>query len=97
MSAIYSPEHKILHNELDNNGWSLDSNNSNKKKFIYKYKKANDINPNDEFVLDYISSYEVAVTVPIPCSSIAYRNKFKQGDIQVIQEYLNIHLSNYKC
>ena len=91
MNDIYSPYHNILHNELNNNGWCLDSNKSNNKKFIYKCK-----NPYDEFILDYISSYELAVTVPIPSSSIAYRNTFNQKNIQVIQEYLNMHLSNYK-
>ena len=96
MNDIYSPHHNILHNELNNNGWSLDSNIKNKK-FIYKKKRANQFNPYDEFILDYISSYELAVTVPIPCSSIAYRNTFNQKDTQVIQEYLNMHLSNYKC
>jgi len=99
MSTIYSLQHNILHNELNKNGWSLDNNinNNNNKKFIYKIKHANNINQYDEFVLDYISSYELAITVPIPCSSISYRNTFKQKDIQGIQEYLKMHLSNYKC
>lgn len=99
MSDTYSSEHDILHNELNNSGWTLDNNNRNNNKFIYKYKNGNHVNPYDEFILEYISSYEVAVTVPISycSSSIAYRNTFNQRDIQVIQEYLNMHLSNYKC
>jgi hypothetical protein len=97
MSTTHSLQHNILHNNLNNSGWTLDNKNSNNKKFIYKNKHANQVNPYDEFILDYISSYEVAVTVPIPCSSISYRNTFNQRDVQVIQEYLNMHLSNYKC
>ena len=97
MSAvIHSPQHNILHNELINNGWSVDSNsNINSKKFVYKYNTK----PYDEFILDYISSHEITVTVPIPycSSSIAYRNIFEQRDIQVIQDYLKMHLSNNGC
>ena len=92
MSAIYSSQHDILHTELINNGWSVDSI-SNSNKIIYKSKNTI-LNPYDEFILDYISSNEVAVTVPIPSSSIAYRNVFLQRDTTVIQEYLQIHLSN---
>ena len=92
MSDIYSQTHSILHIELANNGWIVDKNKSNSKKFIYSNR-----NPYDEFILDYSSTNEIAVTVPINRSSIAYRNTFQQKDIQIIQEYLNMHLDNYKC
>jgi hypothetical protein len=92
MSVIYSSQHNILHNELINNGWAVDKN-SNKNKIIYKCKNTV-LNPYDEFILDYISAYEVAVTVPIPSSSVSYRNVFLQRDTTVIQNYLKIHLSN---
>jgi len=95
MSIIYYPEHNAIHNELVNNGWTIDNSNSNnKKKFIYT---RSNVNPYDEFIINYISANEVAVTVPIPCSSISYRNTFLQRDTQIIQDYLKMHLSNYTC
>ena len=95
MNAVYSSQHNILHNELITNGWSITNNNNNynnNNRNIYIYK--NNKNVYDEFILDYISKNEVAVTVPIPCSSISYRNIFQQRDIEVIQEYLKMHLYN---
>ena len=92
MNDVYSQTHSILHNELTNNGWYVDRTNSNSNKFIYSNE-----NPYDEFILDYSSSHEIAVTVPINGSCIAYRNTFQERDMQSIQAYLNIHLSNYKC
>ena len=91
MNAVYSSKHNILHNELITNGWTI-TNNSNNNRNIYIYK--NNKNVYDEFILDYISKNEVAITVPIPCSSISYRNIFQQRDIEVIQEYLKMHLYN---
>ena len=91
MNAVYSSKHNILHNELITNGWTI-TNNSNNNRNIYIYK--NNKNVYNEFILDYISNNEVAVTVPIPCSSISYRNIFQQKDTEVIQEYLKMHLYN---
>jgi hypothetical protein len=90
MNADYSPQHHIFHNELIENGWLISNNMSTSKSYIYKNNK----NVYDEFILDYISNYQVAVTVPIPCSTISYRNIFQQKDTKVIQEYLKLHVNN---
>ena len=85
--------HNILNNELTNNGWTTSGEN-NLNKFVYKNHKNTNLAAYNEFILDYKPSYEVAITVPIPYSSISYRRTFPQEDIKVIHEYLRMHLSN---
>ena len=92
----------IIHNELVNNGWHT-SNRANISipitntyiKFIYKKQKFNSL-PFAEFIIEYISKNEIAITVPIPFreSCLSYRNIFSIEDVDSIQDYIKIHLSN---
>jgi hypothetical protein len=89
-----------IHNELIKNGWCAYSNdkhksntNSNSNSNKTSYRKNN---PYDEFIINYISSDEVDITVPIPFydSSLSYRSTFKITDTENIYEYIKVHLQN---
>jgi hypothetical protein len=84
----------ILHDEFINNGWVKSTNTSNNK-YVYKHSKLDDF-IFDEFIFDYSSDNEVAITVPIPFknSSISYRNSFSLKNITDIRDYIKTHLSN---
>ncbi len=91
--------HNTIHNTLLDAGWmpksttSASSSTSTNNKFIYRNK-----DPYDEFSLEYISTKDVMITVPIPFhgSSLAYQKTFSTDNIAIILNYLQIHLGNYQ-
>jgi hypothetical protein len=62
-------------------------------KYIYRNK-----DPYDEFIVEYTSSKDVLITVPIPFrgNSLAYQKTFSTDNMAVILNYLEIHLGNYR-
>ena len=81
--------HGDIHNEFINHGWK-ETQVQNK----YIYRKAS---PFDEFIIEYISATQVAVTVPIPfqTSSTAYKNTFTRQQTADIPDYIKLHLANF--
>jgi len=82
-----------IHEQLTNNGWSQSQKNNDTKKFIYVKTK-----PYDEFVINYISTKKMEITVPIPFNydSILYKCTFNIQDVDEINEFITTHLNNYK-
>jgi hypothetical protein len=99
--------HNTIHNTLLEAGWmpksttcssttcssTTSASNSTNNKFIYRNK-----DPYDEFSLEYMSTKDVMITVPIPFhgSSLAYQKTFSTDNIAIILNYLQIHLGNYQ-
>jgi len=79
-----------VRNELVENGWSRVKGSCANK---YVYRKSH---PYDEFIIEQLSSDEVAITVPIPFreSSISYKNTFRSENMDEMQEYIKLHLCN---
>jgi hypothetical protein len=84
--------HNLLHNELINHGWI--TTNDNASKVIYKHPRNTHLAAYNEFILDYQSPCEVAITVPMPSNSVAYRHTFPLEDVSVVQTYLQLHIAN---
>ena len=89
--------HNTIHNTLLEAGWmpksTTSTSTSNNNKFVYRNK-----DPYDEFSLEYISTKDIMITVPIPFhgSSLAYQKTFSTDNIAIILNYLQIHLGNYQ-
>ena len=87
--------HDTIHNILLAVGWSPNDKknvSTSKSKFVYRNK-----DPYDEFILEYISSKDILITVPIPFrgSSMAYQKSFSTDNMAIILNYLQVHLGNY--
>lgn len=84
-----------IHNTLIESGWTPKSTNTSTS--VSKYV-SRDKNPYDEFILEYISSKEIIITVPIPFrgSCLSYEKTFSTDNMDIILNYLQIHLGNYK-
>jgi len=90
-----------IHNTLLEAGWTPKHTTSGSSptsltsptKYIYRNK-----DPYDEFIVEYISSKDILITVPIPFrgNSLAYQKTFSTDNMAVILNYLQIHLGNYK-
>jgi hypothetical protein len=87
----------IIEEELTKNGWSCTFDKNKKNTIRFHNRKYYASNPYDEFIIEYISKDEVAVTVPIPfCeSSISYTHVFNESNMNDIHDYIKMHLSNY--
>ena len=93
--------HNTIHNTLLEADWTLKhtsvsvsvSSPTSPTKYIYRNK-----DPYDEFIVEYISSKDVLITVPIPFrgNSLAYQKTFSMDNMAVILNYLEIHLGNYR-
>jgi hypothetical protein len=85
--------HHTIHNTLLDAGWTPKNVSTNNSKFTYRQK-----DPYDEFILEYISPKDILITVPIPFrgSSLAYQKTFYADNMEIILNYLQIHLGNYK-
>jgi hypothetical protein len=88
--------HNTIHNTLLEAGWTtknVSTNVSSPNKFTYRNK-----DPYDEFILEYTSTKDILITVPIPFrgNSLAYQKTFSTDNMAIILNYLQIHLGNYK-
>ena len=108
-TSIHSSIHTSIHNTFLHNGWfPSQATNLNSNKIVYKTNISKDIskdisksiskaNPYAEFIIDYVSSQTLTITVPIPFRDclMSYQNTFPLSDTSAILAYLQIHLANY--